>query len=219
LYSIVGFARSYKDRSWDEMVAITQDEFTADDVWSGLGEFGSTPLSIYETMQLVPQQSPYRLGMSYLEALEAVIPQKIHPNRPMTSSQWFVWFYDPTTAAHGGGYAYSVIAEGYLNFGFLGILFVGIITGYLVRRMVMFRSAAPASRSRLLIYAALSTQVPYMIRGDAGSVIKNIIVCTYLPALLLIMYLAPKTRPAAGKFQRAAAAPGGHPIARISKPY
>lgn len=188
-FMVIGQARAFADQGWEGMVTAVKEQTSLEDVWFTFEEPVAVQTAFKEVQQYIPQQSPYRYGMSYIEAFEALIPEKLHPQRPLTSSQWFAYFYDPQTAARGGGFSFSVFAEGYMNFGLLGVLGVGFLQGALIRRFVEFRWKNPMNKSRLLIVAAVSTQLAYFIRGEFASILKQNIVIVLIPAFLAAAFL------------------------------
>ena len=205
-FVVVGQARAYSEQGWEGMVAAVREDLVLEDAWGAFMEPNSVQVSFREVMQYIPAQSPYRWGMSYIEGFEALIPEKIHPDRPLTSSQWFAYFYDPQTAAQGGGFSFSIFAEGYMNFGLIGVLLVGVVEGALVRRCVEFRWAAPANKSRLLIVAAVATQLPYFIRGEFASMLKQNLVIVLVPTLVAAAYLGRRKKQVAKAPMRVAIA-------------
>jgi oligosaccharide repeat unit polymerase len=200
---MIGQVRAYSEQGWEGMVIAAKEDLSMEDAWSAFAESNTTQVAFREIIEYIPSQSPYRMGMSYLEGFETLIPEKFHPTRPLTSSQWFAYFYDPQVAAEGGGFAFSVFAEGYMNFGLIGVLVVAFVEGALARRFTEIRWAAPENKSRLLIVAAVATQLPYTIRGEFASLLKQNFVMVLLPTLIAAMYLGRKKAPAAARIARA----------------
>jgi oligosaccharide repeat unit polymerase len=201
-FAMIGQVRAYSEQGWEGMVIAAKEDLSMEDAWSAFAESNTTQVAFREIIEYIPSQSPYRMGMSYLEGFETLIPEKFHPTRPLTSSQWFAYFYDPQVAAEGGGFAFSVFAEGYMNFGLIGVLVVAFVEGALARRFTEIRWAAPENKSRLLIVAAVATQLPYTIRGEFASLLKQNFVMVLLPTLLAAMYLGRKKAPAAARAAR-----------------
>ena len=194
-FALIGQVRAFSEEGWEGMVVAAREDVSFEDVWGAFAEANAVQVAFREVIQYIPEQSPYRMGMSYLEGFETLIPEKLHPNRPLTSSQWFAYLYDPQTAAQGGGFSFSIFAEGYLNFGLVGVLMVGVLEGALIRRFVEIRWASPANKSRLLIVAAVATQMPYSIRGEFASILKQNFVIVLLPAILVAAYLGRNKQP------------------------
>jgi len=192
LFAVLGDARGLLAEGVEGMTYWARNEMQAEDFAHGLEEFGSFPLTLEETMNIVDAgAAPQRYGMTYVEAFELLVPQKLYPERPLSPGQWFVNIYDPKAAAAGGGYSFSLWAEGYLNFGFIGVLLVGFAQGVGVRMLSWLRVSNPQSRSRMLIYAAASVLVISMIRGDFATLLKTSLIF-FVPALVAAIWLGKK---------------------------
>jgi oligosaccharide repeat unit polymerase len=144
--------------------------------------------------EYIPSNAPYLHGRSYWEAFQILIPLELYPNRPLGSSQWFAWYHDPRLAAKGGGFAFSLIAEGYINFGYFGAFLVGLTQGAFLRFLVELRRNSPMSKSRLLVYACVGMQIFFLIRGDIGALVK-LSAIVGLPTIAVAMFLGRSPRP------------------------
>ena len=93
-----------------------------------IGELGWTITSICWTMSLVPSSYPFRYGMSYLVSFLSWIPSGVfggRANNPVVIwgnlSEWL------QNALHMGyGPGYTTVAESYINFGWYGIIALGV---------------------------------------------------------------------------------------------
>jgi hypothetical protein len=140
-------------------------------------------------MYEVPVQEGFRLGQTFIDAFEILLPLPLHPNRPLAPTQWFVNLVDPAVAAVGGGYSYALIAEGYLNFGILGAAIVTFLEGMLLRAAVAYRRKCPHSRSGMLIYSVALSSTIMMIRGDFATLLKVGVVIAGFPAIVIAGWL------------------------------
>jgi hypothetical protein len=177
-------------RGVEAMVEEMQAQFSADDLWRILGELQVVTRSTSETAQLVPAREGYRYGATYLEAFEILVPLAVKSERPLSPSQWFVWTRDATKASRGGGYSYSLIAEGYLNFGYFGVALVSFVQGVFIAALVSYRQDNPTSRGRLLLYAVCVMAMISTVRGDFASLLKSYWVIYGIPAFLSAWWLA-----------------------------
>ena len=189
VFTVVGQARSSLAEGLAGMSAFVREDFGAQQLWHVVDEPASFSMTLSETTLMVPSQQPYRYGMSYLEAFEILLPLKVHPNRPLSSAQWFVWMFDPRQAAVGGGYSYSLIAEGYLNFGIVGPLLICYLQSAFLQGIAQLRRANPYSKSRLLLYAVTFTGLVGFVRGDSASWVKATFVSMLLPAVFAAKFL------------------------------
>jgi hypothetical protein len=188
LFIAVAHARAYSAGGLEAMIAGLREDFVLEDMWVNIEEVNTVPMAIREMTHYIPDHEPYFYGRSYWEAFEVLIPMELHPNRPLASSQWFAWYHDPRLAAKGGGFAFSLIAEGYINFGYVGAFLVGLIQGAFLKLLVQLRRNNPLSKSRLLIYACVAMQIVFFIRGDFGALLKLAVVIG-VPSLALAVFL------------------------------
>src|SRR6185312_5686659 len=113
-----------------------------------LSETGGTMVTVAHTLTLVPSVRGYDFGAQYFFAGTSLVPNLFWTLHPAVAhglaSDWLVWLVDPSFAAQGGGFGYSFIAEGYLNFGWFAPLFLGVV-GYFFARLVFWgcRTGAP----------------------------------------------------------------------------
>src|SRR4051812_19651724 len=105
MFVVVGEARAVLSQGFAGMTAYVTEEFSADEFWHLLDEPQSFPLTLHETIEAVPAQQPFYMGLTYLQGFEDLVPYKLHPSRPLAASQWFAQMYNPRLAALGGGYS------------------------------------------------------------------------------------------------------------------
>ena len=96
--------------------------FTIDNpVFRLISEMGGTMRVLMDTMRLVPVTYPFRHGMTYLYSLTTIIPNlgfwAVHP--AAENAQLAQWLMDVMDLNYGPGY--SMVAEGYINFGWGGV--------------------------------------------------------------------------------------------------
>jgi hypothetical protein len=197
-FAVVGLARAYLAEGFGGILTRLADEFGVADIVRLMVEPVTVLLAMTETMSQVPGQEPFWLGRTFVEAFEILIPLPLHPDRPLAPSQWFVNLIDPTIAAAGGGYSYALLAEGYLNFGILGVAMVSFVEGIVVRGIVAYRRTFPVGQSRVFFYAVAVSLTIMMIRGDFATLLKAGIVGLVVPSLLIGAWLG--RRPVASTF-------------------
>lgn len=129
------------------------------------------------------------MGWSFLRAPVYLIPSVVLPDRPLGLSNWYMEHF------YGGGYGlnegrqFFFLAEGYLNFGPMGVLLVaavwGILWGGLHRWMLKGRDRF----GTVLTYALL---VGFMFRCIAGDLVTLLVgtVQQSLAAVALILIVA-----------------------------
>ncbi len=153
-------------------------------------EMGGTLLTIAATLDLVPATRNFQWGLSYGYALLTLVPNlfwEIHPAATYYGSpaRWLVWTIAPWTAAAGGGYGYSFIAEAYLNFGWIGTPIFLAIVGFLYARLVRwaYKSLDPAKAAAVASWMAF-----FLIyaRGEASQIVRPLVWYAFLPYVLSV---------------------------------
>lgn len=103
-----------------------------------LGELGWSMSSVGYTMRFVPSIERFRYGSTYLYGLSTIIPNlgfwDIHP--ATVNAQLSNWLQSMLNISYGPGY--TMIAETYINFGWIGIAlayFEGVIIGKILSKV------------------------------------------------------------------------------------
>ena len=129
------------------------------------------------------------VGLTFLRAPVYLVPGAIYADRPLALGNWYMErFYG---GGHGlnEGRAFFFLAEGYLNFGPIGVAFVaaawGLLWGALHRWMVLGRERF----GTVLVYALL---VGFMFRCIAGELTTLLVGTTQqsLAAVALVLLVA-----------------------------
>lgn len=188
-FAAIGQARAFMHEGLGRMIEYVQTEFSLEDLGTMSQEINVVPFTTNETIRLIDSGTPHRYGATYVEAFEILIPQKLHPDRSLAPSQWFVWQVDPDSAARGGGLSYSHVAEGYLNGGFVGVALAYVFFGVLVRTVAALRESRPRSAGRLLLVATLNLSMISLVRSDFASLLKSYVVTAWVPALAVVLFL------------------------------
>jgi len=186
---VIGQARSSMNQGLTGMVEYIQYDFSTDDLWNFFNEGAAVPFSVDEVTKMIPQHMSYQWGKTYIQTFEMLVPRAIYPDRPLSQSEWFAQEVAPDVAAQGGGFSFSHIAEGYVNFGYIGVFMVCFGIGFFINCMVQYRRLHPRSKSVVFLYGIVSTSLIAMNRGDSAMVLKTLMLCTWLPALLAVLWL------------------------------
>jgi len=100
------------------------------------------------------------------------------------ATSWFNNTYFPKTVAAGGGKGFSFAAEGFVNFGYLGVILWHIILGGIV--LILYNRNL--SRHSIVVKAVYFAAVPlliYAIRGDFSYILSPFLKQIGLPLLLI----------------------------------
>lgn len=152
-------------------------------------EMGSTLDVLCRAMTLVPERHDWFLGSTYLWAAARALPNLTFTPREwgFVSSVWVTRETAPEVFRQGGGLGFSVVAEGYINFGAYGaglVLFLlGVLHGRAERALVGSRVAFWSCAAYLVLEVALINHV----RNTAVAYVRGFL---WSGALLLLVYLA-----------------------------
>lgn len=163
--------------NFSEKIAIifSQDNFRP--FWSG----DPVGPSLVLTLEALRTQNIKNIswGTDYLSSLGAMVPSFIWKDRPMSPTDKFAQRYEEDYLGEdyvpGTGYAYSAIAEAFVNFWYFGCLVLGIISALLV----------------IIISRWCSTTNEGINRAIAA--VTTFFVVWTLPRSNLLIYIAPVT--------------------------
>ncbi len=147
-------------------------------------EFGATIPTVGDVAEAVPGQEPYRWGATYLGAMGVLIPRAIWPARPQGAAEWYVARFYPDVADAGGAFAFSPVAEAYLNFGqwgvVVGFLLIGLLVGLVDRHLRHGGSPAQAIGYGICVYLLF-----VFSRLDSATVLKSYVLIPAAQVMVL----------------------------------
>jgi len=158
-----------------------------------LKEMGGSVVAIAGTYELIPSTQGFAYGASYVKAfLLGILPARLVGGEVL--GDWLTWQLEPKFAADGGGLGFSFVAESYYNFGWVGIIFMSLITGLCLGHLALLglRQKTPHVVFSL---ALLLTSIPYFARAETSQIFPALI--RYLAFPMLLIWLS-------GKLTRAA---------------
>ncbi|MEZ4694819.1 MAG: O-antigen polysaccharide polymerase Wzy [Rhodothermales bacterium] len=147
-----------------------------------VAEAGGTLMTVGYTIDLVPASRPFELGATYVGAAANAIPMIHWPWPYGFGSDWLAWTVRPDWAANGFGFGYSFLAEGYLNFGWVGVPLVAAILGAVC--IVMMRWSGK-DEARLAAVATVLPTLLFYVRGESVDLIRPFLWRAVLPYLLV----------------------------------
>lgn len=152
-----------------------------------LNEMGGSMLTVAFTLQLVPAVRGFDFGVGYLYALLTLMPNlfwEVHPTITHgLAGRWLVETVAPLTAAAGGGYGYSFIAEAYLNFGWIGAPLCLALIGWLYGKLVWWGEAND-DPAKIAMVASFLTFFLVYARSESGTIFRTLVWYAVLPYLL-----------------------------------
>jgi hypothetical protein len=124
-----------------------------------------------------------------------------HPYLQQTVMDLFI----PGIASRSQGYAFYILAEGYLAFGNLGFIYNGLVVALGV---ALWRKLASSNNGvfNMFLFALIATQFANVVRGQSSYFVKDLYVF-FLPAMILF-YLATGLRPKIWSLERKGASFG-----------
>ena len=146
-------------------------------VQSSVVEMGGSLDVLAYVIELVPDARGFDFGMSYLWAVGSVIPNlsgELHPSARRSLEMWLVSTVDPYQAAHGGGKGFSVLAEAYVNFGWIGIVAIMWLVGTGFARLTRWADTThdPAVWAAI---ACLLLVAPKLARAESLEIVRAIV--------------------------------------------
>jgi hypothetical protein len=164
----LGFAGATRGNKEDQTLFVTPT-----DAWSRLEETG--PISDFGQMASIAlitkeqsESSDYELGRTYLAATTIFLPSAVAPWKLPAAGAVASDRYLPAMFASGTALQTSFPGEGFLNFGWLGVLAAGILFGSLMKGVR--RLGRPSSIGAVLLFALVLPRVALLFREDLANV-------------------------------------------------
>jgi hypothetical protein len=145
-------------------------------------------------LDIIPDLNEHTLGRTYVEAFLILIPLQLFPSRPAPPGEWLVKTYFPDVYARGGGFAFSLITEAYMNFSYLGAVLILFIVGIMCRFLTSTLRNNANSASITLIYCAILPWIIIAMRSHSASILKGLGVFTLVP-LLTVLFICARAEP------------------------
>jgi hypothetical protein len=152
-----------------------------------IGDMTVAAFSTGATAAVVPRAVPYAHGTTLVAAVERQLPSPIAnrlfgPPDDTAASRFreLVGFTNPNA-----GIGYSIPAEGYLNFGRIGVFGICLLLGLLFA-WAYARFDFAAARTSRLFYAVLVATLPFGLRSDSLGLLKSILYSVILIQLALV---------------------------------
>jgi oligosaccharide repeat unit polymerase len=136
-------------------------------------------------------------GSTYLLSIGAVFPivTRLFAQVGFNPSEWRLQTFYPEILAQGGGLGFSPVSEGYINFGFLGIVIHMFFYGLIIKRIYLLAKSSPNSSYILLYAGALPLFMLDGLRIHSASMVYKLFRVYLVPWILyiIISFLGKKT--------------------------
>jgi hypothetical protein len=152
-------------------------------------EMGFSFAVVNVTCHAVPAQEAYWRGASWGSAAIHVIP---FLQGPAAAHGWIRpgpsdWVTTTYWGRNRAGRAFTVAAEGYLNFGFPGAFIEVMLFGLFIRWLTMFFSRSPSAARAVVLFGCLIPSI--MVIRNHVALVTNVCTQIMVVALLLSLFL------------------------------
>ena len=186
--------RGMSGRGLSDFISVLGSSFS-NVIGNFIGELGWTMTSICWTMNMVPSDYPFRYGMSYLVAITSWIPSFVFGgkvNHPAVIwSNLSDWLAEAQHMTYGPGY--TMVAESYINFGWLGVIPM-LIEGFIIAKIIAKVSHKNVSKDMfgatfqiLIIMIVMKA----LVRASLSVALRSC-VFTLLPLYIVMKYFLKK---------------------------
>jgi oligosaccharide repeat unit polymerase len=153
---------------------------------ASISEIGSSMKTVAYTIILVPHYRDFDLGTTYLYSFLSVVPNlfwKVNPSSYAAVDKWLMQTVSPVMANKGSfSWAYSLIAEAYLNFGWFGAPLALGIMGFILAKLVLWADK-PIDPAKIALVGALMAILPIYARGEFLEIARPIVWGALIPYL------------------------------------
>jgi len=201
VFPLVGLVRNTSGKDRSTLEYLSQNYASIDNpLVASISEMGGTMETVAHTLNFVPADRDYEMGVGYAYAVSTLFPNlfwKIHPAMEHElPSSWLTWQVDPDTASQGGGRGFSFIAEAYLNFGYVGIIVVLFACGYFLSKLARW-SSQEIRPERVAFVATAACFAIFLVRAELAVVLRGVIWYSIGPYLATVWMTRRRTWQAA----------------------
>lgn len=150
-----------------------------------VNEFGFNIFSLHHTIRLIPSTRSFGFGYTYLAAIMAIIPSFLIGGYSFAANAALPdWLKITLNMDYGPGY--SILAESYYNFGYLGLIIMFLI-GILIGRVVTNKLSGDKRIIKNCIIAIIIYLNIFIARDTFLMVFREIFYCIAVPIFLLFI--------------------------------
>jgi oligosaccharide repeat unit polymerase len=135
-----------------------------------------------------PAKHRLRNGIDYWNGALGVVPRKIWPDKPKPYAVAFRQIYQPHTL---NGWPVGAPTTWYMNFGWLGLIIGGLISGAVIGAVARRYAAAPWSGVNTALTFTIGV---FVLRMGWGGQTPQEVVTTLIPVAIVLRFFAPKPR-------------------------
>ena len=131
----------------------------------------------------------FKYGTLFFNQILNFIPQVIWAGRPEVASVLYVQTFYPGVYESGGGFGFSVVAEGYWEAGLAGCLFYGFMTGLVSEKIFQMFLRRKGSDVYIFLYALIFSRLVISLnRSGLIAALKSSLIIAVPILLIIIIY-------------------------------
>jgi hypothetical protein len=142
-----------------------------------IAETGNSMATVAATIELIPAHREFDWGVGYGYAALTAFPNlfwKVHPSTAHGDYEtWLVRTINPVLAENHVGLGYSILAEAFANFGWLGLLFIGGV-GFSVVKLEAW-ALRGEDVARYAVVAAYLTPLLFWARAESTFEVRGLL--------------------------------------------
>lgn len=180
IFNVVGAVRGVQDKTTVSVMQTMVKSVSAHNPLVGtIGEMGGSMFPLISVMHIVPNIYRYQLGGTYISSLFSIFPNFLfgHIFNRVSLSNWLMMVLGLN---YGPGF--SLLAEAYYNFGWLGDIFMLTLGWTVVRLLYPFKKVSELT-------SALSTVMLCLLftaaRQDSLFMVRDVVYYALVPYLLI----------------------------------
>lgn len=195
--NLVGMIRGEAYSSFSEAINVLSENTSARSADSGMetyiytvteGQFVVPFATLPELMAHLGNDMSYHYGGASLGSFALIIPTIIWPDRPLPLSNWYERTFYNSAAKSNEGRQFFVLTAPYMDFGVFGVLFFGLLCGWLFAKWGMFLMRRIESPIFLTMYAVFVGSMLSFVSGDMiGSAV--VFIKAIVPLLVLLCFV------------------------------
>ena len=149
-------------------------------------------LTIIQGIEIGEQDFFY--GKLFVQQILGFIPGFIWPGRPDFASVLYVKSFYPGIYESGGGFGFSVVAEGFWELGLIGCILYGFLTGLIGEKVYQLFTPYKERPMFIFLYALIFTRIVLLVhRSGLISSLKAALILSIPILFVIIVYKIIKT--------------------------
>jgi oligosaccharide repeat unit polymerase len=185
-----------------EMIYALQDQLSAEGLQFLAISSSTELLTSLNAVRVIESiesgQETFQHGMLFVNQILGFIPKAIWPGRPFFASELFVQTFYPGIFQSGGGFGFSIVAEGYWDFGLIGCVICGMLIGGFGEKIYQLFFKHIDNDLYIFLYSLIFLRLVILLNrsGFISSIKASFIVSIPILLVLLVYYFIELARKA-----------------------